>query len=214
MKLRAMPGRGRFAIFAAAVMFVAVAAGPATAQDAVTPAEEFSAKIEQLKKTFTDLNKRISERAKSIDQEPGPLAARREIEELRAIVGVLLGAVADNGEVARLGQKALGHARDKLKALRGDTRFTREQRDFLVGEWDRLAKETERATEELDAARTRFAGLLRTLQTNDDYVGELLEIRQGEQALKIVRDLAKEIREATDLLNNFINAIAPPKPGT
>lgn len=201
-------------VIALVLGFGVLAAGPARAQDALNPAEEFSSKLEQLKKTFTDLNKRISERAKAIDQQTGAIAARKEIEELRAIVGTLLGTVADNGEVARLGQRALGHAREKLRSLKSDSRFSRDQREFLVQEWERLAHETERATEELEAARTRFATMLRTLQTSDDYVGELLEIRQGDQALKIVRQLAKEIHEATDLLNNFINTIAPPKPGT
>ncbi len=81
-------------------------------------------------------------------------------------------------------------------------------------EWDKLARETEAATGELDAARGRFAKLLRALQTNDDYVGELMEIRQGTEALRVIRDLAKEIHAASDMLNNFINAIAPPKTGT
>ena len=76
------------------------------------------------------------------------------------------------------------------------------------------ARETEAATAELDSARTRFAKVLRTLQTNDDYIAELMEIRQGEEALKVVRDLAKQIHEASDMLNNFIKTITPPQSGT
>ena len=82
------------------------------------------------------------------------------------------------------------------------------------GDNTEAARETEAATAELDNARSRFAKVLRMLQTNDDYVGELMEIRQGEEALKVVRDLAKQIHEASDMLNNFINTITPPQPGT
>ena len=64
------------------------------------------------------------------------------------------------------------------------------------------------------SVRSRFAKVLRMLQTNDDYVGELMEIRQGEEALRVVRDLAKQIHEASDMLNNFINTITPPQSGT
>jgi septal ring factor EnvC (AmiA/AmiB activator) len=192
---------------------------PALAQaerkaDAVTPVEEFSRQLDALKKTFTDLNKRIENSAKSIDRQTSAEASRKEIEELRDIVGALLGTVADNGEISQLGAKALAHARAKQKSLAAETRYTPDQRDFLMREWDKLARETEAATGELDAARGRFAKLLRMLQTNDDYVGELMEIRQGIEALKVIRDLAKEIHEASNMLNNFINAIAPPKPGT
>jgi chromosome segregation ATPase len=202
------------------VALVLVATAPAFAEvsrsagDSVTPVEDFSRQLDELKRTFIDLNKRIDQSAKTIDGATDPAASRKEIAELREIVSSLLGAVADNGEVAQLGAKALAHARAKQKSLAEETRYTPEQREFLLREWQRLTRETEAATAELDDARTRFAKVLRMLQTNDDYVGELMEIRQGNEALKVVRDLAKQIHEASDMLNNFINAITPPQPGT
>jgi chromosome segregation ATPase len=206
----------------AAVCFLVLVATPpgaalaqaARAPDAVTPVEEFSHQLDELKKTFLDLSKRIEASAKAIDRETDPAASRKEIADLREIVSALLGAVADNGDVARLGAKALEHARAKQKSLADETRYSAEQRAFLLRQWERLARETEAATAELDNARSRFAKVLRMLQTNDDYVGELMEIRQGEEALKVVRDLAKQIHEASDMLNNFINTITPPQPGT
>ena len=202
-------------------LLVLVASLPRTAiaqttrgADAVTPVEEFSQQLETLKKTFADLNKRIETSAKAIDLQTSAEGSRREVEELRNVVSTLLGAVADNGEISQLGAKALAHAHAKQKSLREETRYTPEQRDFLLREWEKLALETETATAELDNARTRFAKVLRTLQTNDDYVGELMEIRQGNEALKVIRDLAKEIHETSDMLNNFINTLSPPRSGT
>ena len=207
--------------FAAFVLLLVVALAPrpglaqaAGAPDAVAPVEEFSRQLDELKKSFVDLNKRIDESVKAIDRETDPAASRKEIADLRELVSALLGAVADNGDVARLGAKALEHARAKQKSLANETHYTAEQRAFLVRQWDRLARDTEAATAELDNARARFAKVLHTLQTNDDYVGELMEIRQGDEALKVVRDLAKQIHEASDMLNNFINTITPPQPGT
>ena len=181
--------------------------------DAVAPVEEFSRQLDELKKTFADLNKRIESSAKTIDNATDPVASRKELDDLRAIVSALLGSVADNGEVAQLGAKALEHARAKEKSLREGARFTQEQRDFLLRQWEKLARDTQTATAELDSARARFAKVLRTLQTNDDYIGELMEIRQGNEALKVVRDLAKQIHEASDMLTNFINSLTPPQPG-
>lgn len=205
----------------AVFLVVAVLPRPGFAQenqsqkpDAIAPVEAFSRQLDELKKSFVELNKRIEESAKAIDRATDPQASRKEIAELRELVGSLLGAVADNGDVAQLGAKALEHARAKQKSLAAETRFTAEQRAFLLKQWDRIARETEAATAELDNARTRFAKVLRTLQTNDDYVAELMEIRQGEEALKVVRDLAKQIHEASDMLNNFINTITPPQSGT
>jgi DNA repair exonuclease SbcCD ATPase subunit len=206
---------------AAVVLLMLIAGSPqpgfaqaARTADGVTPVEEFSRQLDELKKSFVELNRRIERSAKAIDGATDAQASRREIGELRELVGSLLGAVADNGEVAQLGARALEHARAKQKSLAAETRFSAEQRAFLLRQWDRIARETEAATAELDNARGRFAKVLRTLQTNDDYVGELMEIRQGEEALKVVRDLARQIHEASDMLNNFINTITPPQPGT
>src|SRR5215475_13223853 len=202
----------------ALLLVIGISPGPGLAQtaqkpDAVAPVEDFSRRLDELKKSFVDLNKRIEQSAKAIDRATDPQASRQEIAELRELVGSLLGAVADNGDVAQLGAKALEHARAKQKSLAAETRFSAEQRAFLLKQWDRIARETEAATAELDNARGRFAKVLRALQTNDDYVAELMEIRQGEEALKVVRDLAKQIHEASDMLNNFINTITPPQPG-
>lgn len=192
----------------------AAPAAPMPGADAVTPVEEFSRQIEQLKSTFGELNRKIEERAKIIDSQTDAQASQKDIAELRGMVAALLGAVADNGDVARLGAKALSHARDKLQQLKNEKRYTEEQREFLSREWNKLARETETATRELEGARARFSNLLKTLQTKDDYVSELLELRQGAEALKIIRSLTKEIHDASDMLNNFITTIAPPRAGS
>ncbi len=61
--------------------------------------------------------KKFEDSAQSIDSLNSAETARKEIEELRDHVGRLLGAVADNGAVFSLGDKALNRAEDKLKAL-------------------------------------------------------------------------------------------------
>lgn len=214
--------RVSLARFAAIVLSATLAASLDTAiaqsggtSDAIAPVEEFSRELDNLKRTFSDLNRRIEDSAKSIDRLQSGDASRKEIEQLRDVVGRLLGEVADNGTVAQLGAKALAHAQAKLKSLQRETRFTQAQLHFLIQEWKRLATEIEQATTELEAARTRFSGLLRSLQTTDDYVGELMEIRQGNEALKVIKSLAKEINDASNLLNNFIRSIkAIERPGS
>jgi DNA repair exonuclease SbcCD ATPase subunit len=204
--------RARLLSLAALILIAILPFGSAGAQtagspDAVAPVKEFSRELDNLKRTFGDLSRQIEESAKSIDRVQSGEASRKEIEQLRDVVGKLLGEVADNGTVSQLGARALAHAQGKLKALQRETRFTPQQLQFLTQEWKKLAAEIEQATAELEAARTRFSGLLRTLQTTDDYVGELLEIRQGNEALKVIKGLAKEINDASNLLNNFIKSI-------
>src|SRR6266508_4428353 len=70
--------------------------------------DEFSRQLNELKKTFTDLSKRIDDSAQTMGRTQNAEAARKEIEELRAHVGALLGAVADNGTVWNLGPRPCG----------------------------------------------------------------------------------------------------------
>jgi uncharacterized coiled-coil DUF342 family protein len=178
--------------------------------DSVTPVEEFSRQIDQLKNTFSDLQKKIDDSAKSIDGMTDVEKARQEIEDLRGLVGELLGPVADNGTVAQLGVKALNHAREKLRFLQQDTRFTPEEQQYLISEWRKLVEETERATDELGTARTEFLQLLRVLQTREDFIDELMQIRRASEVIKVMRQLANDIRAASDALKSLIQAIKPP----
>jgi DNA repair exonuclease SbcCD ATPase subunit len=178
--------------------------------DAITPVEEFSRQLEQFKNSIPQLNKRIEDSTAAVDRWTNVERARKEIEELRALVGTALGAVSDNGVVSQLGARAIAHSREKLRMLEQDTRFRPEERQFLIEQWRRLRADTERATEELAVARKEFTDLLRTLQANEDFVDELVQIRQAQKALEVIQRLTQDIRQANDQLKRLIGGIKPP----
>ncbi len=179
-------------------------------QDAITPVEDFSRELDKLKKSFADLGKTIDDGTKTIDGLSDVDKAKQEIEDLRTAVGSLLDAVADNGPVAMLGDKALARARDKLRELEQDSRFKPEEKTFLIDQWRKLRDETERATQELGSARSRFADLLRTLQANEDFIDELVQIRQAQKVIDVIHQLTRDIRGASDQLQRLIGGIKPP----
>jgi chromosome segregation ATPase len=186
------------------------------AADAITPVEDFSRELDKLKKSFDDLDKKIDGSAKMIDGLSAEGAsdvdkAKKEIEDLRAAVGSLLAVVADGGTLDKLGDTALSRARDKLKELERDNRFKQEEKDFLIEQWRRLGDDTERATQELGSARSRFAELLRMLQTNEDFIDELVQIRQAQKVIDVIRQLTREIRGTSDQLQRLISGIKPPR---
>jgi DNA repair exonuclease SbcCD ATPase subunit len=198
---------------AALVATVLVLSGnPALAEHVSTasPVDEFSKQLEEFQKSVPDLNRKIQESASTIDAATDIAKARVEIDELRDEVSTLLGAVADNGPVSQLGAKALNHIHDKLRQLPLDSRYKPEERQFLIDQWQQLLTQTEAATKELDDARTKFAALLQILQQNEDFIGELIEIRQAERALQVIRSLSHDIRDASNQLNKLIGGIKPP----
>ena len=186
------------------------------AADAITPVEDFSRELDKLKKSFDDLDKKIDGSAKMIDGLSAEGAsdvdkAKKEIEDLRAAVGSLLAVVADGGTLDKLGDTALYRARDKLKELERDNRFKQEEKDFLIEQWRRLRDDTERATQELGSARSRFAELLRMLQANEDFIDELVQIRQAQKVIDVIHQLTREIRGTSDQLQRLISGIKPPR---
>lgn len=200
-------------LFAGALLVsadVGRAADAAAGAAAGSPVEEFSQQLEAFQKSVPDLNKSIQDSAGTIDSATDVEKARAEINRLKDTVSALLGAVSDNGPVSQLGVRALDHIRGKLKALAQDNRFKPEERQFLIEQWKKLETQTEGATKELDDARAQFVGLLHTLQDNEDFIGELLEIRQAEKALEVIRQLTHEIRDASSQLNKLIGGIKPP----
>jgi DNA repair exonuclease SbcCD ATPase subunit len=172
--------------------------------------DEFSRQLTELKRTFADLSKKFESSAQTIEGLRDAQAARKEIEELRADVGKLLDAVADNGTAWSLGSKALAHAEEKLKSLEQETRYKQEDRAFLIERWRELKGQTEAAIHELEGARKEFAELLRTLQTNEDFIDELLQIREHQRALDVIHTLTDGIRDASDKLKKLLGAIKPP----
>jgi len=204
---------------AAVLLFVGallVAADGGQAADATggaaagSPVEEFSQQLEAFQKSVPDLNKSIQDSAGTIDSATDVEKARAEINRLKDTVSALLGAVSDNGPVSQLGVKALDHIRGKLRTLAQEQRFRPEERQFLIDQWQRLQRQTEDATKELDDARAQFASLLQVLQSNEDFIDELVEVRQAEKALDVIRRLTQNIRDASNQLNKLIGSIKPP----
>ena len=204
----------RLVVLVAGMLLFLILAAPIcsayAAPDAITPVEDFSRELDKLKKSFGDLGKKIDDSAKTIDGLSDADKAKKEIEELRAGVGSLLAVVADNGALDKLGDKALARARDKLKELEQDNRFKPEEKNFLIEQWRRLRDDTERATQELGSARSRFAELLRTLQANEDFIDELVQIRQAQKVIEVIHQLTRDIRGASDQLERLIRGIKPP----
>jgi DNA repair exonuclease SbcCD ATPase subunit len=207
--------RKRFAVAALFVAALALSASGVQADDAnasagPSPVEEFAQQLEAFQRSVPDLNKTIQDSAGVIDSVNDAEKARAEIDKLRETVSGLLSAVSDNGPVSRLGAKALDHVHAKLKALAQETRYKQEERLFLIDQWRKLETETESANKELDDARVQFVALLQTLQQNEDFISELLEIRQAEKALEVIRHLTRDIRDASAQLNKLIGGIKPP----
>jgi DNA repair exonuclease SbcCD ATPase subunit len=208
------PGRVGTAMAMLVLAVVAMTQTPARAQaDAKGGASadsEFSQQLGQLKKSFADVSRTIDESAKSIDSIQNPEQGRKSIEELRNQVSTLLNAVADNGDISKLGAKALSLADEKLKSLEREPRFKPEEKQYLIGRWRELKSATEAAIKDLDTARKDFSELLRSLQTSEDYINELMQIREHEKALQVIHQLSEGIRDASVKLKKLLGAIQAP----
>jgi hypothetical protein len=103
------------AVVLAVILAAMIGIHTATAQtepgagEAFVPVEEYARKVDEFKKNAPNLNKKIEDSTKTIENLDDVPKARSEIEQLRGVVAELLDRVSNNGELARLGAKALDH---------------------------------------------------------------------------------------------------------
>ncbi len=176
-----------------------------------TPLIEFRAQLDGVKKGLEGVNTKIEERAKAIETFSKPEAARQQVEELQALISQTLSLVADNGDIAKLGAKALEYSRSKQEQMRKDAKFSPSERVELQRRWDRNVAEMVKATDELSKASGEFAQLLKTVQTRGDYAAELLEVENASEMVKVIQNLAGDVRGASEALKSFIRTLTPPE---
>lgn len=184
---------------------------PASATAPSTPLNDFRSQLSDVRKSLEGVNARIEEKAKTIESLSKPDAAKQQVEELQALISQTLGLVADNGEIAKLGARALGYARSKQEQMRNDTKFTPSERQALQKRWDQNVADMLKATDDLAKASAEFAQLLKTVQTRGDYAAEVLEVENADEMVGVVRNLAGEVRGASEGLKLFIRSLTPPE---
>jgi len=184
---------------------------PASATTPSTPLNDFRSQLGDVRKSLEGVNARIEEKAKTIETLSKPEAAKQQVEELQALISQTLGLVADNGEIAKLGASALGYARSKQEQMRSDTKFTPSERQALQKRWDQNVAEMVKATDELAKASNEFTQLLKTVQTRGDYAAEVLEVENADEMVTVVRNLAGDLRGASEGLKLFIRSLTPPE---
>lgn len=175
-----------------------------------SPVEDLKKQMGEVKGNIEALNQKIDESAKQFDTLTDPEAARKELEKLRETVSAALAAVAGNGNAAKLGAKAQAFAENKLSQLERESKYAREDKDLLLGEWRRIVSETRSATDDLNNAAKEFSQLLRTVQTRQDFIGELQQIDNAKRMLEVIRQLAGDIRNSSEQLKGFIRRIGQP----
>ena len=203
----------RLSLSAALFALVFVAATPPAAfaaDDAKTPLTEFKSQFNEVRKNLETANGKIQNGAKAIEKLSDPQSARKQVEELQALVSEALGLVSDNGDFASLGAKALTYSRAKLEQMRKETRFDDKDRKALEQRWEKITADTEKAVADLNQAGREFAQLLRVIQTRGDYAKEILEAENAEAMVKVIQNLANDIRNGSEVLKSFIRTLTPP----
>jgi len=201
--------RARFvvcALFAGAIVFAAgasapnLAAGGAGANTVPSPVEEFSRQLEAFQKSVPDSTSRSRISAGAIDAVTDVEKARTEIDKLRepfqACSPRCLTTVRFHGSAQRRSNTSVPRSR----RCHRNSATSRRSGSFcsINGASSRARPKATGQKSSTTRARS-FAGLLQVLQQNEDFIGELIEIRQAEKALEVIRSMeARDIRDASD----------------
>jgi hypothetical protein len=175
-----------------------------------SPVDDFDKAYVEAKQALSDLNGKIEQRSAEIQKLTASDAAGEEVAQLQALIAETLGNVADNGKVAVLGRKALDFARGKQAQFEKDTKFAPEEREFLLSEWKGAADKMKKEVDLLAQSRSQLAESLLRVQTRADYIVELQTLKDAEQVLAVIHQLASEIQETSVKVRNLLQTAAPP----
>ena len=218
MRLRQSVSPSSLILFLSVAFYsLVMATGPAPtqAQTSVeipgkTPFDEFQTQRGKVRESLETLRKKIDQAQGDLEKLTKPELARKEIEQLQALVAETLGIVADNGELPQLGFKALNYAREKYDTLGKETKYPDAVKNELLAGWKARIKALEEATTELSTASQEFLRLLRTVQTKGDVAGEWAELAQADKMINVIRDLAAEVRSASAVLKAYLRTLESP----
>ena len=202
-----------FASLSGAATSLAIAAEAEKAPQVANPVDDFNRAVTEAKKSLGDLSAKIEDSSKQIEGLTSTEAARAQVAELQSLIADALGQVADNGKVMTLGQKVVDYARSKESAFEQDSKFTPDERQYLLKEWRRIETEARRATDDLGNARREFTELLRQVQARSDYIEELQALNNAQQMLDVIKKLAGDVRAASGSMKSLIQSVTAPAPG-
>lgn len=160
---------------------------------------------------FAELNRNLvmleskiakAKRVIAASQDPDVPANRREA--FRTLVAGLLGAFADGGEVAKLGQTAVDFVHRRLDEAQQDASFPPEQKEALITRWRRLAVQTEAVAVTLDSTRKDLSNKLTLLQTKSDFVDQMEKLRQARSVLDAMADLADQRQSVSQRVRDLL----------
>ena len=196
---------------ARSVLALAAGGSPTAAPELRTADDEFSRQLSELKKTFADLGKKIEDSA----------ADHRSPQQRRSGAQGNRGAAGSRRQAARRGRRqrhGLEPRRQGLEPRRGQAQVARAGDALQAGRQAVPDRALARAQEprprarsgSSKSARKDFAELLRKLQTSEDFIDELLQIREHQRALDVIHKLTDGIRDASDKLKKLLGAIKTP----
>lgn len=122
----------------------------------------------------------------------------------------LLAAVADNGEVSKLGKKALDNAIERKKAIEHDPRIPAEDKKNLANAWQQRIDATRAAIAGLEKARKRFLQLMYALQSKEVVIGEWEALKAQDEIVATIKQLTKSLEETSNDVSNFIASFERP----
>ena len=178
-----------------------------------SPVDDFDQAYVEAKQALTDLNSKIEQRSAEIQKLTASDTAAQEVAQLQALIAETLGAVADNGKVAQLGQRALDFARGKQAQFEKDAKFAPEEREFLLNEWKGAADKMKKEVDLLAQSRSQLAESLLRVQTRADYIGELQTLKDAKQVLAVIHQLATVIQQTSAKVRNLLQTATAPPPG-
>jgi hypothetical protein len=182
------------------------AAGPAQPVISDDSIDDFA----DLNRNLTSLQEKLQKAKSLVTVSKDSTVPESQRNAFRVTVAALLTAFADGGEVAQLGQQALDFVHQRTAAAQQENNLPAAQKDAIVTRWRRIAAQTEGAVATLEATRKDLSEKLRLLESKQDFVDQMVALRQARRVLDAVGDLADQRQAVSERVKDLLAGKSTP----
>jgi hypothetical protein len=173
------------------------------AAEAERQARQFQNQYESVTGQLNKIPDDVKKLDEIIQKNKNPENAIEGLQDFRRALSNALSAVVDNGSLEQLSHSYVSFLEKELQNAKNDKHFDDNKRNRIIDGWQKKLTEARNKTSILDKERAELSMMLIDIQTNEDYLVEMLRIDKQAEVIDILDKLVDDLHHESEHLKDI-----------